>query len=118
MEKVGDNISIVSEASKKQSKDIAATVDAMSGMVDRVDENLALIAQTTDSSDLLLTEVGKLRETISFFKIHHETEVEYTRPSASVAKSREDPVHQSVEAVDELEPENANNSRQPMQMFG
>jgi methyl-accepting chemotaxis protein len=72
VQKVGENISVVSEASRKQSKDITATVDAMAGMVDRVNNNLALISQTTDASGLLLEEVGKLRETISFFKIHDE----------------------------------------------
>jgi methyl-accepting chemotaxis protein len=72
VQKVGENISVVSEASRKQSKDITATVDAMAGMVDRVNNNLTLISQTTDASSLLLEEVGKLRETISFFKIHDE----------------------------------------------
>jgi len=118
VEKVGENISVISEASRKQSQDITATVDAMSGMVDRVDKNLALTAQTTDSSDLLLKEVEKLRETISFFKIHNETEVKYTRSSSPVEKPQEDPVHQSAGADYEHEQKNVKNSRQPMQMFG
>jgi methyl-accepting chemotaxis protein len=69
VEKVGENISIVGDASRKQSTDITTTVNTMSSVVERMDENLALITQTTSASDLLLTDVGKLRKTISFFKI-------------------------------------------------
>jgi len=73
VEKVGENISIVGDASRKQSKDITTTVEAMSEMVDSVSKNLILISQTTDTSSSLLTDVGKLRESVSFFKIPDDT---------------------------------------------
>jgi len=118
VEKVGENISTVGEASRKQSEDISTTVNAMSGMVKSVDKNLALIAQNTDTSDALLMDVGKLRETISFFKASDTSDNESFRPSASVANRIDNKAKQHVGSVYGDGQENIDSASQSWQATG
>ena len=118
VEKVGVNISSIGDASRKQSKDITDTVDAMTGMVERVKNSQGLLSQASETSVSILTDVEKLRESVSFFKIHDESENEYSSSSTSFAKLQDNTVHPYTGAGYEAERGDIDSGNQPMQATG
>ncbi|RUM94054.1 MAG: hypothetical protein DSZ28_05210 [Thiothrix sp.] len=118
VEKVGVNISSIGDASRKQSKDITATVDSMSKMVGRVKKSQGLLSQANDTSVSLLMDVEKLRESVSFFKIHDESENEYSSSSSSFEKFQDNTVHPYTGAGYEAEQGDIDRGNQPMQATG
>lgn len=77
--KVSTHINQVGTASSKQSEDIEVAVNAMKGMVDRVEKNLKLVAQASNASVELETEVEQLRTCVGFFT--WESDQEHARNS-------------------------------------
>lgn len=118
VEKVGVNISSIGDASRKQSKDITDTVDAMTGMVERVKNSQGLLSQAGETSVSLLTDVEKLRESVSFFKIHDESEREYVSTSSLVTKPQDNTVHQYTGMGYGVEQEDIDSDNQPIRAIG
>ena len=111
VEKVGVNISRIGDASRKQSKDITDTVDAMTGMVGRVKNSQGLLSQASETSVSLLTDVEKLRESVSFFKIHDELASDDSSSFSSLAK-----IHQHTGAGMRFEQEVVDSGNQPIRV--